>query len=150
MAVLIDADACPVVDLAVRLAARYDQPVTLVCDTSHWFSRFDVQVVTVDKGADSADFALLRRVRPGDIVVTQDYGLAAMCLAKRARVLNQSGFLYTDDNIDALLAARHASAQIRRGGGRVKGPRPRCAQEDRLFARAFLQLLSEGEKTDVE
>ena len=102
------------------------------------------------KGADSADFALLRRVRPGDIVVTQDYGLAAMCLAKRARVLNQSGFLYTDDNIDALLAARHASAQIRRGGGRVKGPRPRCAQEDRLFARTFLQLLSEGEKTDVE
>ena len=82
MAVLIDADACPVVDLAVRLAARYDQPVTLVCDTSHWFSRFDVQVVTVDKGADSADFALLRRVRPGDIVVTQDYGLAAMCLAQ--------------------------------------------------------------------
>lgn len=148
--VLIDADGCPVVDLAVRLAAQHGQPVTLVCDTAHRFARTDVRVLTVDKGADSADFALVGLVKRGDIVVTQDYGLAAMCLAKRALALNQSGLVFTDDNMDGLLAARHEAGRIRRGGGRLKGPRPRTKEEDAHFTEAFLQLLQKGVKQDVE
>ena len=148
--VLIDADGCPVVDLTIRLAAEHDQPVTLVCDTAHCFTRRDVRVLVVDKGADSADFALVALVNPGDIVVTQDYGLAAMCLAKRALALNQNGLVFTDNNMDGLLAARHEAGKIRRGGGRLRGPKPRTKEEDAHFTQAFLHLLQKGEKQNVE
>ena len=83
MKILIDADGCPVVDLTLQAAAEHGLEAILFCDTSHEFKEKNARVVTVDKGSDSADFALIRQVKPGDIVVTQDYGLAAMVLAKR-------------------------------------------------------------------
>jgi len=89
MKLLIDADGCPVVDNAVRLAKRYGVEVLILCDTAHVFEKDGAQTITVSKGADSVDYALVNRVSPGDLVVTQDYGLAAMCLAKRAIPLNQ-------------------------------------------------------------
>ena len=81
MRVLIDADACPVTDRAVRMAAERGVESVLFCDDAHWMARDDAQVVTVMRGADSADFALINRCTRGDIVVTQDYALAAMALA---------------------------------------------------------------------
>ena len=95
MNILIDADGCPVVDLTLQIAKRFSVPVIILCDTSHQIEREGAQTLVFDKGADSVDFALVNRVKPGDIVVTQDYGLASMCLAKRARVLNQNGLEYT-------------------------------------------------------
>ena len=88
------------------------------------------------------DYALVNRVCPGDLVVTQDYGLAAMCLARRAVVLNQDGILYDDSNLDSLLMARHTAQKIRRAGGRLKGPAKRTAQQDTDFCRALDALLS--------
>ena len=95
MNILIDADGCPVVDLTLQIAKRFGVPVIILCDTSHQIEREGAQTLVFDKGADSVDFALVNRVKPGDVVVTQDYGLASMCLAKCARVLNQNGMEYS-------------------------------------------------------
>ena len=95
--VLIDADGCPVVNCALRICQQLQIPVLILCDTAHQIQREGAQTLVFDKGADSVDFALVNRVRPGDIVITQDYGLASMCLARRARVLNQNGLEYTAD-----------------------------------------------------
>ena len=105
MTILIDADGCPVVDLTLQTAAKYNVPVLILCDTAHQIQRVGAQTMTFEKGADSVDFALVNRVCPGDLVITQDYGLASMCLARRARVLNQNGLEYTPENIDACCSA---------------------------------------------
>lgn len=141
MKVLVDADACPVTDIAVLLCRKNSIPCILLCDTAHELHRDGAQTLVFDKGADSVDFALVNRVESGDIVVTQDYGLASMCLAKGARVLHQDGWLYTADNIDALLFSRHESGKYRRAGGRTKGPKKREKAQDEAFQKAFQQML---------
>lgn len=142
MRVLIDADGCPVVQLAVQCAKRHGVAVTLVCDSAHWFDLPDVETITVPKGADSTDFRLVNMLHAGNVVVTQDYGLAAMALARRAHVLNQSGLIYTDENIDSLLLARHTSRKLRNAGVRMKGPSKRTKEQDEAFLSAFERLLS--------
>lgn len=144
MQVLIDGDGCPVVDIAVRLCRQEQVPCLILCDTAHCLEREGARTIVVDQGADSVDFALVNLLRPGDGVITQDYGLASMCLARGARVLRQDGMEYTDQNIDALLELRHAAARIRRGGGRLRGPRKRTPQEDRDFEVNFLAFLREA------
>ena len=133
MKLLVDADACPVVDIAVNLCRQHQIPCILLCDTAHEIHRDGAQTLTFDKGSDSVDFALVQRVEKGDIVVTQDYGLASMCLAKQAKVLHQDGWFYTQYNIDALLFQRHESRKFRASGGRTKGPHKRTKQQDTAF-----------------
>ena len=142
MRVLIDADGCPVVRLAVDCAAKRSIPVTLVCDSAHLFDLPGAEIITVTKGADSADFRLVNLLKPGDVVVTQDYGLAAMALARHAHVLNQNGMIYTDENIDSLLLARHTSRKLRNAGVRMKGPSKRTKDQDEAFLATFEQLLN--------
>ena len=140
MKIFIDADGCPVVDIAVRTARKYGAECTIICDTSHSIQREGADTIIVDKGADSADFRLVNLVSAGDIAVTQDYGLAAMCLSKRAVVLNQDGRRYTEENISGLLEFRAVSAKIRRSGGRTKGMSKRTPQQDRDFERALVEI----------
>ena len=141
MKVLIDADACPVVDIAVKLCAKEGVPCLLLCDTAHAVYREDAQPLIFDKGADSVDFALVNRTCPGDIVITQDYGLASMCLGRKVRVLHQDGWEYTMDNISGLMEQRHANKKHRLAGGRTKGPSKRTKAQDEAFAKAFQQML---------
>ena len=141
MTILIDADGCPVVDLTIQTAAKYKVPVLILCDTAHQIQRDGAQTLTFDKGADSVDFALVNRVTPGDIVITQDYGLASMCLARRARVLNQNGLEYTTQNIDGLLARRHENKKLLRAGKHPKGPAKRTKEQDEAFAKALESML---------
>lgn len=141
MRLLIDADGCPVVDIAIRLCKQYGISCLLLCDTAHEFYRDGAETLVFDKGADSVDFAIVSRVSPGDIVITQDYGLASMCLARSARILHQDGWEYTRDNIDALLLARHESRKLRAAGGRTKGPKKRTAAQNAAFEAAFQKLL---------
>ena len=138
---LIDADACPVVDIAVKLCKQEDIPCLLLCDTAHGVYREDAQTLIFDKGADSVDFALVNRTCPGDIVITQDYGLASMCLGRKVRVLHQDGWEYTLDNISGLMEQRHANKKHRLAGGRTKGPSKRTKAQDEAFAKAFQQML---------
>lgn len=143
MKILIDADGCPVVDLTVRLAAKHGAECVILCDTAHEFNREGAQTVIVEKGADSVDFKLVNLVREGDIVVTQDYGLAAMCLARKAVPLSQNGMVYTDKNIDQLLFTRYVSKKIRNSGGRLKGPSKRKPEQDKAFEEALERLIKD-------
>lgn len=147
MKILIDADACPVVDIAVRLAEKYHIDAVLLCDTAHRIERENAVTLTVEKGADSVDFKLVNMIHEGDIAVTQDYGLAAMCLAKKAFAVNQNGLVFTDGNIEKLLYTRFVSQKIRMAGGRTKGPKKRTAEQDKAFEKtleAFLAEKTEG------
>ena len=144
MKVLIDADACPVVDIAVKLCRKYNIECVLLCDTAHTMHRDGATTLVFDKGADSVDFALVNRVDSGDIVITQDYGLASMCLAKNARILHQDGWAYTEYNIQALLFQRHESRKYRSAGGRVKGPRKRTNEQDKAFSAALETILQKA------
>lgn len=141
MKLLIDADACPVTDIALSICQASNLDCLIVCDTAHEIRRAGTETLVIDKGADSADFALVNRVIPGDIVITQDYGLASMCLAKGARVLHQDGWEYTVYNIDALLLQRHEARKFRASGGRTKGPKKRTAAQDQAFSAALQKLL---------
>ncbi|RLQ91061.1 YaiI/YqxD family protein [Planomicrobium sp. Y74] len=131
--VLIDADGCPVVDQTIAAARKYNLDVILLCDTSHEMYREGAETVTVSKGLDAVDFVLVNRVKKGDIVVTQDYGLAAMVLAKQGYPIDQNGRLYSEENIDQLLHGRHIAKKIRQGGGRIKGPKKRKPEDNEKF-----------------
>ena len=141
MKVLIDADACPVTGIAVDLCRKYSVPCILLCDTSHTIYKDGAETLIFDKGSDSVDFALVNRTATGDIVITQDYGLASMCLGRGVRVLHQDGWEYTLDNISGLMEQRHIAKKHRMSGGRMKGPSKRTKQQDIAFEKAFQQLL---------
>jgi len=141
MQILVDADACPVKGIIVRISREKSIPVTMVIDTSHELSDGYSTVVMVEKSKESVDIALINMVKAGDIVVTQDYGLAIMALGKSAKALNQNGLIYTNDNIDRLLLERHIGQKIRRSGGRTKGPSRRTREDDERFEKAFMQVI---------
>lgn len=147
MRVLIDADGCPVVDITVSIAEEYNIECLILCDTSHVFNKNGAATLTFSKGADSVDFALVNLLQKSDVVITQDYGLAAMCLARNAIALNQDGMEYTSENIDSLLLARHTARKIRNAGGRLRGPVKRTNSQDTAFAEALIRLLSANQTT---
>lgn len=143
MRILIDADACPVVWIVEHVAKAYGIELILFCDTSHQIHSDYGQVVTVSKGNDAVDFALITHCRQGDLIVTQDYGVAAMALGKGAYALHQSGRRYTKENIDQMLFERHLAKESRRSGGRFrgKGPKKRTAEDDYRFETALRQMI---------
>ncbi|WP_017381458.1 YaiI/YqxD family protein [Paenisporosarcina sp. TG-14] len=148
--ILVDADGCPVVDLTIQCAKQHELPVTLFCDTSHNMQRDGAETIMVSKGMDAVDFVLVNRVKSGDIVITQDYGLAAMVLAKRGLVMDQNGREYTNDNIDQLLHSRHIAKKIRQAGGRMKGPKKRQKENNESFERAIKALILQQINKQVE
>ncbi|MCL2855471.1 MAG: DUF188 domain-containing protein [Defluviitaleaceae bacterium] len=141
MTVFIDGDGCPVTDIAVKLALNAGWQCTIICDTAHRIEKQGATTITVSQGADSVDFVLVNLIKAGDVVVTQDYGLAAMCLARRALPITQNGLVCTDENIDALLMQRHTARKVRAAGGRLKGPSKRTVQQDKHFEKALQEIL---------
>ncbi len=141
MRILIDADGCPVVDIACEIARDTSTQCIIICDTSHTFSKQGAKTITVSKGADSVDFALVNMLKQGDVVITQDYGLAAMCLAREAIPISQDGMVYNNDNIDALLLARHNAKKIRNAGGRLKGPSKRTQSQNEMFRQKLKNII---------
>lgn len=140
MKILIDADGCPVVDITIQIAKRFGVEVIIVCDTSHMIEREYARTILVQKGLDAVDFVIANQVQKNDIVVTQDYGLAAMILSKKAHGINQNGFVYNESNIDQLLFRRHISKVARKSGERLKGPKKRKAEDDEQFKKGLVQL----------
>ena len=143
MKVFVDADACPVVDIVEDIASKYKLDVTLLCDTNHVLTSDYSEVIVVGAGADAVDYKLISICHRGDIVVTQDYGVAAMALGKGAFAIHQSGKWYTNENIDQMLMERHLSKKARRASSRnhIKGPRKRTEEDDQRFAESFEKLL---------
>ena len=143
MKIFVDADACPVVRIVESIAEKYKVPVTLLCDTNHVLSSNYSEVMIVGAGADAVDFKLISLCRQGDIVVTQDYGVAAMALSKKAHAIHQSGKWYTNENIDQMLMERHLAKKARRTSSKnhLKGPRKRTEEDDVRFAESFERLV---------
>lgn len=148
MKIYVDADACPVVRIVERIANKYQIPVTLLCDTNHILNSEYSEVIVVGAGADAVDYKLISICRKGDIVVSQDYGVAAMALGKGAFAIHQSGKWYTDDNIDQMLMERHLNKKARRSNSKshIKGPRKRTEEDDNRFAESFEKLICKAMK----
>ncbi len=143
MKILVDADACPVVSIVERIAKQQNIEVILLCDTNHVLHSDYSEVKIIGAGADAVDFALVNLCNKGDIVVTQDYGVAAMILGKGAVGIHQSGRWYTNDNIDQMLMERHINKKARRVKGKhhLKGPAKRTEEDDRRFEESFVRLI---------
>ena len=144
MRIFVDADACPVVRQTEEVAKKYSVPVTLLCDTNHILQSDYSEVRVIGAGADAVDFALVNLCQAGDVVITQDYGVAAMALGKRAYAMHQNGWQYTNENIERLLMERHHAKKARRVSGKhhLKGPRKRSEEDNLQFKDKLEKLLS--------
>lgn len=149
MKIYIDADGCPVVKNTMKIAKKFNIPCVIICDTAHQIEHGGAETIIVEKGTDSVDFRLVNLIQKGDIAITQDYGLAAMCLSKQAIVLNQDGREYTNENISGILEFRAVSKKIRQSGGRLKGMSKRTWEQDRAFEEALQNLLNQFQKSDI-
>ncbi len=141
MIIYVDADACPVKDIIKKIAKKYKIPVTMVMDTSHILSDDYCSVVTVSKANDSADYYIISKIQKNDVLVTQDYGLASIVLSKKAKVINQNGLVYTDENIDRLLLERHINREIRTFVKRRKHNKKRVNKDNYNFSEEFEKLI---------
>lgn len=141
----IDADACPVTAHICRICASRNVPVVAYCDLNHQLALSHGRLHQVGQGRDAVDLAIINACRKNDVVITQDYGLASLVLAKKAHALHPSGLRYTEDNIMPMLHQRHTAAKMRRAGGRHVGKNTpkRTAADDAHFTHTFEALLDQ-------
>jgi len=134
MKILVDADACPkgALEICLAIGRKYAVPVWTVANINHNIAS-DHHVV-VDGGPQEADMRLINLTAAQDVVITQDWGLAALALGKQAACLGPTGREYRADTIEFLLEEREAKSRFRRSGGRTKGPKKRTAEDNDNFA----------------
>lgn len=149
MRILVDADACPVVKIVEKVAKKHGVEVILLCDTNHILTSDYSTVKVIGAGADAVDYALVNLCKKGDIAVTQDYGVAAMVLAKGGKCIHQSGKIFTDENIGGLLTGRHLAKKARMSKSKhhLKGPKKRTSEDDKRFEKSFEKLVAESINT---
>ncbi|MDF2657797.1 MAG: YqxD [Paenibacillus sp.] len=141
--IIVDADACPVKSEIASAASQFGIPVMMVASYDHRLQPGEgVTVIQVDRSDQSVDLYIANRVSAGDILVTQDFGLATIGLAKRAVVLSNRGQIYTDRTIDFLLEKRHESAKQRRAGKFGKGPKPFTELDRQSFLQTLTKVLT--------
>lgn len=152
MAIYVDADACPVVKEIEKLGKKYEIPVFLLCDMNHNLKSAYCTVIVVESGNDAVDFALFKRIEKNDIVVTQDYGVAAMALSKGSFAIHQNGGWYSDENIDQMLMERHLAKKARRTSKKHhgKGPRKRKEKDNKNFEESLENLILKVKIADKE
>lgn len=143
MRLLIDGDACPNKEEIIQIAMAHHCEVLLLTDYAHQIQLDNCQTIYCEVGNDSVDLQLIKRVQAKDVVITQDYGLASLVLARGAKVLHVSGKVISDDNIQTLLMTRYISAKQRRAGVRTKGPTKRTKEDKQFFLQQLGKLLSE-------
>ena len=141
MNIFIDADGCPVVDIAIKVSKENNIHIVVVKNYAVQISDNYAEVVTVDISRDSADYYIANRISPGDILVSQDHGLAAMCLAKGAICINQNGLIINNENIDGMLNRRHMNQKLRREQKIYTKFKKRNPQADEDFERILRSLL---------
>lgn len=147
MHIYVDADACPVKTIIEEIAKENKIPVTMVIDVNHILTSDYSEIITVSQGADSVDLYLINRVKKGDIVVSQDYGVAALALGKGAMAISNSGLIFTDDNIDKLLFERYLGKKqrnVKKGKKHFSHISPRTKEDDEAFKAAFSELVAQG------
>lgn len=140
MKILVDADACPARNIVIKVAKEFNLEVLMFVDTSHILEDGYSRIITVGQGKDAVDIALINHTEKGDIVVTQDYGVASMALGKQAYAINFNGLIYDANNIDRLMFERYLSQKIRRAGGKTFGPKKRNKEANIQFEKALRKL----------
>lgn len=145
MTILVDADACPVISIIERVAEEHKIKVMLFCDTCHRLESESSKIITIDKGRDAVDFAVINRGKKEDIVVTQDYGVACMALAKGMYAIHPSGRQFTDNNIEQLMFERHLAKRAREESSHYHGKKTkkRTKEDDVCFERNFRNLIKQ-------
>lgn len=138
MRILVDGDGCPSKYSIVEMTKKYQLEMLVFIDYAHMLDSEDYQTIMCEVGADSVDMKIANMVKKGDLVITQDYGLASLVLGRQAYVLHVSGKVIDQNNIDQLLLSRYTAAKIRKAGGRTKGPAKR-SQADELFFKKQLE-----------
>ena len=141
MKIIVDGDACPGISIIEKLAKEYNIELIVYCDIHHYISLNYGEVRVVDSGFQSVDMKVSNICRENDIVISQDYGVAAICLGKKAKVLSPKGYIYDDDNIESLLEQRHINQKIRRSGGRTQNSKKRTAEDDERLYKRLLYLI---------
>ncbi|NBD22843.1 YaiI/YqxD family protein [Paenibacillus glycinis] len=148
--IVVDADACPVKREIVEVARTHGVPVLMVASHDHRLqAEKGVAIMQVDRSDQSVDLYIANRIKRGDIVVTQDFGLATIVLARGATALSPRGQEYDDSNIDYLMERRHELAKRRRAGGRTKGPKA-MSDEDRTRFQQMLTKVLESRQENAE
>lgn len=142
MKIVVDGDACPksVLRMCMNIGRKYGVPVWSVASFHH-----DIESdhhVVVGNASQEADIKIINMTDEGDVVVTQDQGLAAIVLGKGAKCLSPAGREFRSEKIEFLLEEREIKNRFRRGGGRTKGPRKRTAEDDRRFEMCLERALS--------
>jgi uncharacterized protein len=148
MKIIVDADACPGKDLIEKAAKENNIEIIMYCDISHVLKSDYSTIKYMDKGFQSVDMAVANEAKKGDIVVSQDYGVAAMVLGKKAYAISPKGFIYDNDNIDKLLFERHISAKVRRGGGKTASHKKRTKEDDDRLYNNLLKLIFRAKETE--
>lgn len=145
MRLIVDGDGSPVKKEVIQLGKKFELPVLIVTSIDHYTAEAQpefVHYIYVDKGADRADYEIVKLVEPEDVVITQDYGLASLILPKGARVFHQSGKEYKKETIDRLLDQRYMSAQLRNAGKKTKGPKAFTQKNKNSFLAELTQALA--------
>lgn len=142
MKIIVDGDACPGISIIVNIAKKYELEVIIYCDINHYITVNYGEVRVVDSGFQSVDMKVVNECRNGDIIVSQDYGVAAICLGKKASVISPKGYIYTNENIGAMLEQRHLSQKIRRGGGKTPNAKKRTIEDDNRLQNNLLYLIN--------
>ena len=142
--IIVDADACPVKNEILQAARKFNWDVLMVASYDHMLPEMEgARVVQVDRSDQAVDLYIANCIAEGNVLITQDFGLASIGLAKKASVLSNRGQLFSDDNIDFLLARRYEHAKSRQRGKYPKGPRPLTAEDRKIFLHALTKLLND-------
>ncbi len=141
MKIIIDGDACPGISLIEKVAKSHEVPITIYCDINHFIQSDYSEVKIVDSGFQSVDMYVMNETKQGDIIVSQDYGVAAICLSKKAKVISPKGFIYDEKNIDRLLEERHISQKIRKSGGKTPNQKKRTENDDLRLEKNLIKLI---------
>lgn len=141
MKIFVDADGCPVVDLSIGIAKEYGIDIVVVKNYAVHIEDDYAEIITVDISSDSADYYIVNRIKKGDILISQDHGLAAMSLAKGAICINQNGLVIYNENIDGMLNRRHMNSKLRREQGIYSKFKKRNPQADEDFQRSLRKVI---------
>ncbi|MGP3777811.1 YaiI/YqxD family protein [Halanaerobium saccharolyticum] len=142
MRILVDGDGCPVISIVTEVAAAMDIELIVYTDLNHQHQLDYGTLKVVDQGFQSVDMVLCNNIEAGDLVITSDYGLAALSLSRKAKVLGFSGREFTDQNIERLLAKRHRQFKERKRSGRHTSHKKRTEADDQRFKNKLLKLLN--------
>ncbi|MGG7058250.1 YaiI/YqxD family protein [Clostridium nigeriense] len=141
MRIIVDGDACPGISIIENIAKKYGLELIVFCDINHYIQLEYGEVKVVDSGFQSVDMYVVNISKKKDIVISQDYGVAAIALGKGAYVINPKGYYYNEENIDRLLEERHISQKIRRAGGRTNNPKKRTKEDDLRLEKNLIKII---------